>query len=478
MSELLSFIFGQGQQFRRVRLPSLYADFSLQRQANPDGFAANTSAWRDALGKAAKAGLIPAPDNVHDTLSLRTGEKLLQSLETKEWGRPLALGAVIDEAVSQRQMIPFQDFFAAPKSIHSRIWIVQPWWLLSWGLKQIGLIDASPQAGALPTGRYVILPNVEEAGEKMMKQMANSSNPVDRIYPISLFSIEAARAINLKNELTDSDLEVILTYLARDKSAILYDSQAVKFKGPGETSSTLSEQDRTIASLKSLIADINMQVILLSARISSLSEDARNAIKNKNRMSAVGALRSRKLNETTLAQRSETLAQLEEVYSKIEQATDQVAIVRVMEASTAVLRNLHSQVGGIDRVENIIDGLREEMDKVDEISNTLEASEQQDGVIDDSAIDDELEDMVQQAKVQEEEKEAWKTQQRLANIESAEESKIGQETRNNEVSETQPSTSKTFAKNQDTPIEEGIRLLGRLSLDENRNTIAQHDVVH
>ena len=60
----------------------------------------------------------------------------------------------------------------------------------------------------------------------MMKQMANSSNPVDRIYPISLFSIEAARAINLKNELTDSDLEVILTYLARDKSAILYDSQA------------------------------------------------------------------------------------------------------------------------------------------------------------------------------------------------------------------------------------------------------------
>ena len=221
-----------------------------------------------------------------------------------------------------------------------------------------------------------------------------------------------------------------------------------------------------------------MQVILLSARISSLSEDARNAIKNKNRMSAVGALRSRKLNETTLAQRSETLAQLEEVYSKIEQATDQVAIVRVMEASTAVLRNLHSQVGGIDRVENIIDGLREEMDKVDEISNTLEASEQQDGVIDDSAIDDELEDMVQQAKVQEEEKEAWKTQQRLANIESAEESKIGQETRNNEVSETQPSTSKTFAKNQDTPIEEGIRLLGRLSLDENRNTIAQHDVVH
>lgn len=116
MSELVNFILGEGEQFRRsyrqsardedkqydyadyrcrARLPSLYSDFTLQRYSNPDGFAANTAAWIDALTKAARAGLLPSDGANHDTLSVRTGEVLLQSLETEEWGRPLALRAVI-----------------------------------------------------------------------------------------------------------------------------------------------------------------------------------------------------------------------------------------------------------------------------------------------------------------------------------------------------------------------------------------------
>ena len=79
----------------RVRLPSLYSDFTLQRSSNPDGYAANIAAWTDALSKAAQAGLLSAPGSERDTLSLRTGEALLRCLETREWGRPLALGTVI-----------------------------------------------------------------------------------------------------------------------------------------------------------------------------------------------------------------------------------------------------------------------------------------------------------------------------------------------------------------------------------------------
>ena len=61
------------------------------------------------------------------------------------------------------------------------------------------------------------------------------------------------------------------------------------------------------------------------------------------------------------------LAQLEGVYSKIEEAFDQVAIMRVMEVSTGVLRNLHAQFVGVEKVEDVLDGLRDEMGKVDEI---------------------------------------------------------------------------------------------------------------
>lgn len=80
---------------RRARLPSLYSDFTLQRRSNPDGYAANVAAWADALRKAARAGFLPISGEGRDTLSLSTGEELLRVLETGEWGRPLALGAVI-----------------------------------------------------------------------------------------------------------------------------------------------------------------------------------------------------------------------------------------------------------------------------------------------------------------------------------------------------------------------------------------------
>ena len=111
MNEILDFISEHVEQFRRLgqiwrcmsstkitskrRLPSLYSDFTVQQHTNPDGYAANVAAWEEGLQKAAKAGLISASGDRRDTLSLSPGEDLLRLLETKEWGRPLALKTVI-----------------------------------------------------------------------------------------------------------------------------------------------------------------------------------------------------------------------------------------------------------------------------------------------------------------------------------------------------------------------------------------------
>ena len=170
-----------------------------------------------------------------------------------------------------------------------------------------------------------------------------------------------------------------------------------------------------------------MQVATLSTRISTLSESAQKAIDNKNRTSALAALRSKRLSETTLMRRSETLAQLEEVYGKIEQAADQVAIIRVMEASTGVLRNLHAQVGGIDKVEEVIERLRDEMGNVDEIGGAIEAGAQEDSVIDESAVDEELARLENKANAREEEKGARQIQERLASIAAVRKSEEAQQ---------------------------------------------------
>lgn len=363
-------------------------------------------------------------------------------------------------------MIPYQEFITARKSIHSRNWTIQPWWLFSWGLKQLGLLDLSIGVGLLPTASFVILPNVEEAASKIVNKMGSSSNQIDRIYPMSMFSTEAGKVLKSQNGLTESDLHLILTYLARDKSRIIYDAETVKFKAAGETSSTLTTQDKTIASLKTLIADINLQVAMFSTRISHLSESARKAINNKNRTSALAALRSKKLSETILMQRSETLAQLEEVYGKIEQAADQIAIVRVMEASTGVLRNLHAKIGGIDKVEDVIEGLRDEMGKVDEVGGVIEASAQVDSVIDESAVDEELESLERQAKAREEEKGARQTQERLASIATVRKTEDNQP----EERKDNPQEPSSDRRAPDPPMEEGISGLKRLSLDDPRGT--------
>ena len=108
MNELQAFIFSR-EQFRRlgsvrfhlykftkalcrVRLPSLYSDFQAQQSINPDGYLANSSAWESALAEAAFAGKV---GNGRDRFSIKMGQELLQDLETKEWGRPMALGTVV-----------------------------------------------------------------------------------------------------------------------------------------------------------------------------------------------------------------------------------------------------------------------------------------------------------------------------------------------------------------------------------------------
>ncbi|MCJ1277606.1 hypothetical protein MMC21_005420 [Puttea exsequens] len=462
MREPLPSILSQDDQFRRARLPSLYSDFTTQRNSNPDGFAANTTAWISLLSKAANAGLLGGSRDGPDTLSLETGQELLQRLQTKEWGRPLAIATVIDEAVSQRQMTPYSDFLKARNSFEKRNWTVRPWWLLSWGLRKLGAIDRSTTAEKLPLGRFVLIHNIEEAGNKILNYFEDGSNLVDRIYPMSKFKTEIAKALSLGHDLTESDGKVMLTYLARDRSAIVYDDQTVKIQARGESSSTLSDEDRTISSLKSLISSLNEQIVQLNAKILSLSENAQKFVVGNNRVSALASLRSKKLNETVLSQRSVTLHQLEDVYSKIGQAADQVAIVRVMEASTGVLQKLHAQAGGVDHVEDLAERLRDEMSKVDETNTAMEAANSGISLIDEDAVEEELQIMESQAKADREEEDVRATEAQLAGIDDL--PKVPKN-KSSPASGVQIASSRPSSEVEDSLGAASIHALERLSLD-------------
>jgi charged multivesicular body protein 7 len=176
-------------------------------------------------------------------------------------------------------------------------------------------------------------------------------------------------------------------------------------------------------------------------------------------MSALASLRSKKFAETTLIRRSEMLAQLEQVYTNIGQAADQVEIVRVMEASTVVLKGLHAEVGGAERVEQVVEELREEMSNVDEVGKIIAEVGDPSLVVDDEEVDDELEAMEREEKEKRDEVGARETARRLAALDG----KSAGITAERE---------KKWRENvgSETDIEESIAALGGMSLEETQTT--------
>ncbi|KAI9756047.1 MAG: CCA tRNA nucleotidyltransferase, mitochondrial [Chaenotheca gracillima] len=458
MNELLSFILDRQQQFRKhgalslpARLASLYSDFRHLQIVNPDGYAANISAWRQALIAAAREGLTGTDRGGNDLLVLTTGEDLLQALESKEWGRPLALGTVINESLATKDVVPLQQFLTSKTSIFHNSWTVSPWQILSWGLRQLGLAGGARGEDKLPVGSFVLRANAEECARAILKRTSRLDYN-GRVYSKAMFRSEFSRSLNTNADLSQNDLEIILVYLARETRDIAYDGKTIKFKSPGETSTVITEQDTAVANLKTLIADHTEHIASLTQKIERLSSAARTAVGRNNKASALSSLRSRKLAESTLTKRSETLGQLEEVYHKIEQASDQVETIRVMEASSSVLKTLNSQVGGIERAERVVDQLHDEMDQVDEVGTVInEASQTRTGV-DTSEVDDELKAMEREQREADEKEEAHKTQERLAELAKYEAQRTVQDTTREDTS--------------GKAIEDSVAELSRLSLEE------------
>jgi len=317
----------------------------------------------------------------------------------------------VRDALSKKEMMPVQEFLACKESIYHKSWALKPWEILSWGLRQVGLTGGQDGEDQLPVGRLVILANVESAAKELAQRVNGFTSHTDRIYSKRLFHEAFANVLGSKNQMTAADMDVLLKFMARDKGMLAYDGQTIRLKGPTETEALLvTSEDSTIASLKTLMEDLQAQVDGLILRVEKLSSTARDAIARKNRISALAALRSKKLIETNLSRQSATLLQLEEVYAKIGQAADQVELVRILEGSTGVLKALNAKVGGAQRVDDVVYELKEQMTQVEEVGNAL--TEVGQGTADEHDVDAELEAMEQEDREKREEAERLEKEER------------------------------------------------------------------
>lgn len=376
-------------------MPALYSDFRSQRTLNPDGFHANITAWRDALARATREGRISSDASTADLFILSVNDHLLRSLEYKQYGRPIALGSVVKEAVSEKQFFPLDEFLRSRESIYSRSWTAVPKSVVSWAFQQLWSSDSAKGDEGLPQGRFVVLKNVEAGAKALAEYASTSASPFDRTFTKSHFYKTFCKNLMGGHRISHRDLDVLLKYASRDRNIIAYDGKTIRLRGDvtNPDRSSITEEDAAISSLKELMDDIKSQVAAMETRIEDLTSKAKECVARNNKISALSLLKSRKLTETALEKRHATLTQLEEVAHKIQQAANQVQLVEVMEASTGILRSLNQQVGGVDRVEEAVDKLREQMEEVDELGNVLASAGTAAVVIDEAELDSELAEM-------------------------------------------------------------------------------------
>ncbi|KAG9234053.1 Snf7-domain-containing protein [Amylocarpus encephaloides] len=462
MSELVTYLQNNEPQFRKNRLAALYSDFRPLCTLNPDGYNANIDAWLKALKSATLAGAVPSSSSTHNLLSLNVDESLLRALNTKEWGRPLALGTVVREAVERKEMVGLREFEVSEGFYNQRRgWGINPWSVLGWGFRMLGLGGGVNGEDKLPVGNFVVVPNLEEAGYGAAARMEGIRGRTEKVFSRTEFKERFGDVLGEGKALSESDFVVLLRFLERDKALLVYDGETVKLRVLGD-STGITQEDATIVSLRTLIKDIEVQIGALTKRLDELMTTAKAAVERKNKVAALAALRSKKLAESTLTKRHATLAQLEEVFTKIEQAADQVDLVRVMEASTRVLTGLNKEVGGVERVDDVVDQLREQMSQVDEVGNVIAEVGQDTNPVDDSEVDDELEAMERQEREKIEEKERKEREER--------EKKEAAETQKKldaleEVEGEAANAKHREDLNKDTDLEDSIEKMKRVSLE-------------
>lgn len=392
---------------------------------------------------------------------------------------PLALGTVVQESLKGRDWVEGKVFRTSVESV-----LPKPGWrlpgvgeVLGWGFRLlIGGGGGGKENELLEKGKaqwkVVILSNLEIAASEVTRRMAQPgrSGRAEKIFSRAAFREEFGDVLQAEKKLSDEDLGLLLKYLSRDKQVLVTDGATIRFLDAGEKEGEkgISEEDTTIASLKALISDLEAQTTSLSAKIDTLSTSAKEAVARKNRLQALSFLRSKKLAETTLAKRHATLGQLEEVFTSIEQANDQVELVRVMQDSTKVLKGLNKQVGGVERVDEVVEGLREEMEKVNEIGGVISEVGQM-GAVDEGEVDGELEEMerVEREKVEaaeakareeREKKEAEETKRKLDELEKVErEAREEKERKDKEAEKT---------------LDDSTELLRRMALEPNADGTA------
>ncbi|KAG6918110.1 hypothetical protein DXG01_016297 [Tephrocybe rancida] len=340
-------------------------------------------------------------------------------------GKPLALGAVIAELQSNKLLIPRADFLSAQKSIYDPGWLPariaafivgKPLW---WALEQMGIVGeegvlgggngARSQKDTAWWGEYVIVALVEKAADEVLeRQAAKVGGAGDRIYSLDGFKQEFGSVVGAEGPLTEGDSMVLLRFLDRERSKVVFDKEVVKFlSGDPSEQREINAVDRGILELRGAVQNLHAQVDGLQRKMDECTHKASAALKEKYKTVALSHLRLRKELEDLLSKRLGSLDNLEATLLRVEAAAGDIEIMKSYESSTTTLRAIlaHPSLQK-DSIDATLDALAEVNADAKEVDDAVRVgADVAVGVdnIDDGELEEELKALILESEKEEQE---------------------------------------------------------------------------
>lgn len=152
----------------------------------------------------------------------------------------------------------------------------------------------------------------------------------------------------------------------------------------------ISAQDRAILDMKNQRDKLRQYQKRITIVTTREKEIAKECLANGDKDKALLALRRKKYQESLLAKTDSQLEQLEKLTSSVEFALVQKDVVFGLQQGTAVLKQIHAEMGGLEAVEKMIGESEEARAYQQEISEALAG---QMSNADEDEVEDELEAM-------------------------------------------------------------------------------------
>lgn len=377
--------------FKELRLPSLYSDFVELRELNPEGFAANIDAWSALLLEGLKSHFFKSSVSI-------TSSGLAVSLRHSKHGEPKALGLVLDELVRSKKYIPLSIYKdTSPYTSRSIADYISPmkWLLATWALMKLSSFKSS-KAGTLLPESYIHIDNLAAVGDEVTKLVQQRIDK-EGVYSSRLLDGDMFAAVvrQVHDFISDSDIDVLHTYIARDAGKMTLVKQNsksdriyIKF---GTSEAEISEDDISIIRLKGSIQSLALRSKVLEHRLDNeIPERIKSLLKLKD------SDRQERLKNILIQK-----AQVKKSLSKCEAASNQLialleavndaqgnaSLFETLQSTKAALQSMNEKVS-LDDLDELQLELDEEIAATNTISDSLVVST--DG-IDEAEVDDELE---------------------------------------------------------------------------------------